>query len=62
MFFYFTSKALFAIKILNFYLDLLVIKQNGLIRKIRLIPNFMPNVTAWLTNNCNTLIVQYLEK
>ena len=39
--FYFTSKALFVLKILSFCLDFLVMYQNGLIKEIRLISNFM---------------------
>ena len=56
LFFYFTSKALFVLKIFDFYLDFTVIYRNGLI-------NFnMLDVTAWLINNCNTYIAQYLKK
>ena len=57
--FYFTTKTLFVLKILSFCLDFLVMQQNCLIRKIRLMSNFM---TSQLKNNCNTHIVQYLEK
>ena len=39
--FYFTLKALFVLKILSFCLDFLVMYQNGLIKKTRLISNFM---------------------
>ena len=39
--FSFTSKSLFVLKILNFCLEFLVMYQNGLIKKIGLIPNFM---------------------
>ena len=39
--FYFTSKALFVLKISKFCLDFLVMYQNALIKKIRLISNFM---------------------
>ena len=39
--FYFTLKALFLSRYLNFCLDFLVIKENGLIRKIRLISKFI---------------------
>ena len=54
MFFYFTLKALFVLKIfvLNFCLDVLVMKENGLIRKVRL---------TWLARNCNINIAQYLN-
>ena len=44
---------------LSFCLDVLVMDQNGLIKKV----NFkFYDVTAWLTNNCNTHIAQRLEK
>ena len=39
--FYFTSKALFVLKIFEFCLYFLVVQQNGLIRKVRLISKFM---------------------
>ena len=39
--FYFTSKALFVFQIFKFFLDFLIMQQNGLIRRIRLISNFM---------------------
>ena len=39
--FYFTSKALFVHKILKFCFDFLVMYQNGLIKKVRPISNFM---------------------
>ena len=58
--FYFTSKALFVLKCLDF----LVMYENGLIRKIS---KFMSKnleiyvVTPWLTNNRNTRIAQYLK-
>ena len=39
--FYFTSKARFVIKIFKLCLEFLVMKQNGFIRKIGLISNFM---------------------
>ena len=39
--FYFTSKALFVLKIFKFCLDFLVLLQNGLLRKIRLSYKFM---------------------
>ena len=41
IFFYFTLKALFFLKIFSFCLDFLVMCQNGLIEKTRLISNFM---------------------
>ena len=39
--FYFTSKVFYYSRYLSFCLDFLVMQQNGLIRKIRLISNFM---------------------
>ena len=39
--FYFTSKALSVLNNFSFYLDFLVMYLNGLIKKIRLISNFM---------------------
>ena len=39
--FYFTSKALSVLKIFKFLSSYLVMYQNGLIKKIRLISNFM---------------------
>ena len=39
--FYFTSKALSVLKKLNFCFDFLAMCQKGLIKKIRLISNFM---------------------
>ena len=39
--FYFTSEALFILKSLNFCLDFLFLYRNGLIKKVRLISNFM---------------------
>ena len=39
--FYFTSKAPFVLKIFSFCLEFLVMYQNGLMKKIRLISNFM---------------------
>ena len=39
--FYFASKALFVLKIFKFCLDFLVMYQNGLIKKVGLISNFM---------------------
>ena len=38
--FCFTAKALFVFKTFNFCLEFLVMYQNGLIKKIRLISNF----------------------
>ena len=59
--FYFTSKALFVLKIFKFLSWLFghVVKQLDKKDKV----NFkFYDVTAWLTNNCNTYIDQYLEK
>ena len=58
---YFTSKALFVLKIFK-----LLSRLFGHVSK-RLDQNDKVNfklyyVTAWLTNNCNTHITQYLEK
>ena len=57
--FYFTSKAPFVLKIFKFLSGLLghVSKQieNQVTFKIY-------DVTAWLKNNCNTHIAQYVEK
>ena len=39
--FYYTLKALFVLKTFNFCLDVLGMYKKGLIRKIRLISNFM---------------------
>ena len=47
--FHFTSEALFVLNIFKFCLDVLVMQQNDLIRKIRLISFFMTSA-------------QYLEK
>ena len=58
MLFYFTLKALFILNIFKFLFSLYGHAENGLIRKIRLIYD----VTAWLTNNCYTHIVQYLKQ
>ena len=59
--FYFTSKALFFLKIFKILSWLFghVTKQLDLKDKV----NFkIDDVTDWLTNNCNTHIAQYLEK
>ena len=59
--FYFTSTALFAPKICKFSSWLLghVAKQLDYKDKV----NFkFHDVTAWLTDNCNTNIAQYLKK
>ena len=46
---------------LSFCLDFLVIYRNGLILKDKFNFEFY-EVTAWLKNNCNINIAQYLEK
>ena len=57
--FYFISKALLVLKIFSRFLFGHVAKL--LDKKDK--ANFkFDDVTAWLTNNCNTHIVQYLEK
>ena len=48
--FYFTSKARFVLKLFKFLSDFLVMQQNGLIRKIRLISNFMTSQPGWQTS------------
>ena len=51
--FYFVLKALFVLNIFKFCLDFLVMYKNKV--------NFeIYDVTAWLTNNQNTHIAQYL--
>ena len=45
-FFYLTLKALFFLKYLHFCLDVLFMQKNGLVRKIRLISNFMRSQTG----------------
>ena len=59
--FYFTSKSLFDLKIFKFLSWLFGHLAKRLDKKIELISKFY-NITAWLTNNCNTHIAQYLEK
>ena len=44
----------------SFSLDFLVMYRNGSIKKDKVNFKFY-DVTAWLANNCNTHIVQYLE-
>ena len=59
--FYFTSKALFVLKIFQFlsWIFGYVAKQLDQKEKV----NFKHyDVTAWLTNNHNTYIAQYFEK
>ena len=59
--FYFTSKALFVLKIFKFLSWLFRHVVKWLDKKDKVDFKFY-EVTAWLTNNCNTHIAQYLEK
>ena len=59
--FYFTSKALFLLKIFKFLSWLFGHVAKWLDKKDKINFKFY-DVTAWLTNNCNTHIAQYLEK
>ena len=59
--FYFTSKALFVLKIFKFLSWLFRHVVKWLDKKDKVDFKFY-EVTAWLTSNCNTHIVQYLEK
>ena len=58
--FYFILKALFGLKIFQFFvLTFLACRKNGLDEKDKL--NFkIYDITAWLTKNYNTHIDQYL--
>ena len=59
--FYFTSKAIFVLKVFKFlsWLSGHVAKRSDKKDKV----NFkFYDVTAWLPNDCNTHITQYLEK
>ena len=59
--FYFTSKALFVVKIFKFLSWLFGDVAKWLDKKNKV--NFKYyGVTSWLTNNCITHIAQYLEK
>ena len=59
--FYFTSKALFILEILKFLSWLFGYLAKRLDSKDKV--NFkIYDVTAWLTNSCNTHIAQYVEK
>ena len=58
--FYFTSKALIVLKIFRFLSRLFVHKTKGLDKKDKVNFEFY-DVAAWLTNNCNTHIGQYLQ-
>ena len=57
----FTSKALFVLNIFKFLSRLFGHVAKGLDKKDKVNFKFY-DVTAWLTNNCNTHIAQYLEK
>ena len=58
--FYFILKALFS-RYLNFCHDFMVMLKKRIDQKDKV--NFkIHDVTAWLTNNCNTHIAQYLTK
>ena len=59
--FYFTSKALFVRKIFKFFSWFFGLIAKRLDQKDKVNFKFY-NVTAWLTNNCNTHIAQYLQK
>ena len=59
--FYFTSKALFVLKIFKFLYWVFGHEAKQLDNKDRVNFKFY-DFTAWLTKNCNTHIVQYLEK
>ena len=56
--FYFTSKALFVLKIFKVFFGHV---SKRLDKKEKVNFKFY-DVTAWLTYNCNTHIAQYLEK
>ena len=59
--FYFTSKALFVLKIFKFLSSHFGHVAKRLDKKDKVKLKFY-DVTAWLTNNRNTHIAQYLEK
>ena len=59
--FYFTAKALYVLKILQFLSSLFGHVAKWLDKKNKVNFKFY-DVTAWLTNNCNTHIAQYLKK
>ena len=58
--FYFTSKALFVLRILKF-LSLLLDHVAKWLDKKNMVNFKFYDVTAWLTNNRNTHIAQYFE-
>ena len=59
--FYSTSKALFVLKIFKFLSSLFGHVAKRLDKKDKINFKFY-DVTAWLSNNCNTHIAQYLKK
>ena len=59
--FYFTSKALSILKIFKFLSRLFGHVAKRLDKKDKLNFKFY-DVTAWLTNNCNTQFAKYFEK
>ena len=59
--FYFTSKAFFVFKIFNFLSELFGHVTKRLDKEDKVNFKFY-DVRAWLKNNCNTHIAQYLEK
>ena len=59
--FYFTSKALFVLKIFKFLPWLIGHVAKRLDKKDKVNFKFY-DVTAWLTKNCTTHIAQYFEK
>ena len=58
--FYFTSKSFFVVKIFKVFVLLFGQAAERLDKKDKVNFKFY-NATAWLTNNCNTHIAQYLE-
>ena len=58
--FYFTSKSFFEVKIFKVFVLLFGQAAERLDKKDKVNFKFY-NATAWLTNNCNTHIAQYLE-
>ena len=59
--FYFTSKVLFVLKMFKFLSWLFSHVAKWLDKKDKINFKFY-NLTAWLTNNCNAYIAQYLGK
>ena len=59
--FYFTSKALFVLKIFKILSWHFGHAAKRLAKKVKISFKFY-DVTAWFINNCNTHVVQYLEK